>query len=59
MNLRTWLARLLALFRKRRLEEELNEDIRSHLEMVTEENLRRGDGADERGISRPARSSCS
>ena len=37
-----WLARLLAVFRKPKLEEELNEDIRSHLEMAVEENLRRG-----------------
>jgi putative ABC transport system permease protein len=34
--------RLLALFRRRRLEEELSEDIRAHLEMAAAENLRRG-----------------
>jgi putative ABC transport system permease protein len=42
MNLRAWFTRLLALFRKRHLEKEINEDIRAHLEMATEENLRRG-----------------
>lgn len=42
----TWLktlgSRFLALFRKQRLEEELDTELRFHLEMETEENLRRG-----------------
>ena len=42
----TWLrvlrSRLAALFRKGRLEQELDEELRSHLEMLVEENLRKG-----------------
>ena len=42
----SWLSasmrRLMALFRKERLEEELDEELRSHLEMLVEENLRKG-----------------
>jgi len=42
----TWLretaARLLALFRKERLEQELDEELRAHLEMLAEENVRKG-----------------
>jgi putative ABC transport system permease protein len=42
----TWLRglvlRLMALFRKRRLEQELDDELRSHLEMQIEENVRRG-----------------
>jgi predicted permease len=34
--------RLMALFRKGRLEQELNEELRSHLEMQVEENVRKG-----------------
>ena len=40
--LRTLGSRFLALFRKQRLEEELDTEVRFHLEMETEENLRRG-----------------
>jgi predicted permease len=35
-------SRLGALFRKRNLERQLGEELRAHLEMLTEENLRRG-----------------
>ncbi len=42
--LRRWLHKLVALFRRRRLDEELDEEIRAHLEMATEENLRQGMG---------------
>ena len=42
----TWLRRsvlrLIALFRKERLEQELDEELRSHLEMQVEDNVRRG-----------------
>src|SRR6059036_1390937 len=42
----TWLrvlkSRLAALFRKDRLERELREELRSHLEMLVEENERKG-----------------
>src|SRR5262245_22289367 len=42
MNFREWGIRLIATFRRRRLEAELDEDIRTHLQMAVEENLRRG-----------------
>jgi predicted permease len=42
----TWLgnffSRFLALFRKSRLDDELSAELRSHLEALTEENIRRG-----------------
>lgn len=42
----TWLrilaSRFIALFRKGRLEQELDEELRSHLDMLVEENLRNG-----------------
>ena len=41
-SLRVGWSRLLALFRKRKLEQELDEEMRSHLEMLIEENLRKG-----------------
>jgi predicted permease len=41
-RLRTLISRLIGLFRKARLEQELEEEVRSHLEMLTEENLRKG-----------------
>jgi len=41
-SLRTLGSRFLALFRKRRLEEELDAELRFHLVMETEQNLRRG-----------------
>jgi len=37
-----WLRRLAALFTRRRLDAELDEEIRIHLEMATEEYVRRG-----------------
>ena len=42
MKLPAWMARLSSLFQKTRLEHELEEDIQEHLQMATEENLRRG-----------------
>ena len=40
--LRVFASRLLALFRNRRLEERVDEEVRFHLEMEVAENLRRG-----------------
>ena len=40
--LRILLSKLFGLFRKARLEQQLDEDVRAHLEMLTEENLRKG-----------------
>lgn len=40
--LQTWLKRLTALFRKPHLDRELDEEIRTHLAMAEEENIRRG-----------------
>src|SRR5467141_2410180 len=40
--LRTFLRRLAALFRRRRLEDDLDAELRSHLEMAVERNLRKG-----------------
>ncbi len=47
LNLRILISRLVALFRKQRLEEELDEEVRSHLEMLVEENLRKGMSSEE------------
>ena len=44
---RTLLDRLAALFRRRRLEDDLAEELRSHLEMAVELNLGRGMSAEE------------
>jgi predicted permease len=41
-RLRILISRLAGLLRKARLERELDEEVRSHLQMLTEENLRRG-----------------
>jgi predicted permease len=41
-RLRRFVLRVIALFRRSRLERELDEELRSHLEMLTEENLRKG-----------------
>jgi len=38
----TFLSRLFSLFRKRRLNAELDDELRSHLQLLTEENIRRG-----------------
>src|SRR5580765_938009 len=40
--LRTFVQRLAALFRRRRLEDELDEELRSHLEMAIELNMGKG-----------------
>ncbi len=39
---RVLVSRLIGLFRKSRLDLELDEELRSHLEMLVEENLRKG-----------------
>src|SRR6266849_4552768 len=39
---RMFMRRLAALFRRRRLEDDLNDELRSHLEMSIELNLRKG-----------------
>ncbi len=41
-HLRVLLSKLTGIFRKARLEQQLDEDVRAHLEMLTEENLRKG-----------------
>jgi hypothetical protein len=47
----TWLRilaqRWMSLFRKRRLDQELDEELRSHLEMLIEENLGKGMSSEE------------
>src|SRR5216683_6427519 len=40
--LRIFVARLLGLFRKQRLDGDLDAELQAHLEMLTEENIRRG-----------------
>ena len=42
MVLRVLLHRLLGMFRKRNLDQELDEEIKSHLEMQVEDNVRKG-----------------
>src|SRR3984893_7029223 len=44
---RTIIHRLTALFRRQRLEEDLDEELRSHLEMATERNLSKGMSAED------------
>src|SRR5882672_6436718 len=44
---RIFIYRLAALFRRRRLEDDMNEELRSHLEMAVELNLRKGMSAGE------------
>src|SRR6267378_4494960 len=44
---RIFIHRLAALFRRRRLEDDMNEELRSHLEMAVELNLRKGMSAGE------------
>jgi putative ABC transport system permease protein len=41
-RLRVFAARLLGLFRNRRADENLDAELRAHLELLTEENIRRG-----------------
>lgn len=45
--LRTFVQRLAALFRRRRFEDDLDEELRSHLEMAIELNVRKGMSAAE------------
>jgi predicted permease len=45
--LRMFIRRLAALFRRRRLEEDLDEELRSHLEMAVELNLGKGMGPED------------
>src|SRR4030088_2524269 len=45
--LRTFARRLTALFRRRRLEDDLDEELRSHLEMAVELNLHKGMSAED------------
>src|SRR3979411_3000929 len=45
--LRTFARRLTALFRRRRLEDDLDEELRSHLEMAVELNVRKGMNAED------------
>jgi predicted permease len=44
---RIFIHRLAAIFRRRRLEDDMNEELRSHLEMAAELNLRKGMSAEE------------
>jgi putative ABC transport system permease protein len=46
-RLRILLARLRDVFRKQRLEQDLNSELQSHLNLLTEENIRRGMDAKE------------
>ena len=41
-SLRAWRSRVLAVFRKHELEQELDEEVCSHLEMLIDENRRKG-----------------
>src|ERR1700720_309577 len=41
-RLRMFAARLLGLFRDRRADESLDAELRAHLELLTDENIRRG-----------------
>ena len=40
--LRVLASRLLGLFRKRRLDQALDAELRAHLQLLTDENIRRG-----------------
>jgi predicted permease len=42
VNPRMWLVRLIAMFQKNQMEQDLAQDIQEHLQFATEENLRRG-----------------
>ena len=57
-SLRVSWSRLLALFRKRKLEQELAEEVRSHLEMLIEENRRKGMTPEEARYAEIGRASC-
>ena len=41
-RLRVFAARLLGLFRKRRIDESLDAELRAHLQLLAKENMRRG-----------------
>ena len=45
--MRVVLSRCAALFRRRKLDEELDEELKAHIELAVEENLRRGMGMEE------------
>ena len=47
MNITSLLDRVIAVLRRKHIEDELDEEIREHIEMATEENLRRGISLDE------------
>ena len=47
MSLRILFHRIIGIFRKRNLEQELDKEIQSHLEMLIEDNIRRGMSPDE------------
>ena len=40
--IRVLLSRCAALFRRRKLDEDLDEELRSHIDLAVEENLKRG-----------------
>lgn len=42
MDLRTLLSRMTAMFRSRKLDDSLDEELRAHLDLAIEENVRRG-----------------
>src|SRR5579859_454376 len=42
ISLRQFASRFVALFRKRRLEQEMNDEVRSHVELLIQENMQRG-----------------
>src|SRR5437016_2006525 len=46
-SLRQFATRFIVLFRKRHLEEEMNEEMRAHIDMLTEQNVQRGMAAKE------------
>jgi predicted permease len=50
-SLRVLASRILALFRRSRLETDLNEDIQAHLEMLVAENIQRGMNPEEARFS--------
>jgi hypothetical protein len=43
----TFIRRVAALFRRRRLEDDLHEELRSHLEMAVELNMEKGMNAED------------
>ena len=46
-NVRAFVERVLSLFRARQLDDELDDELRSHLEMATDDNIRAGMSRDE------------